>query len=845
VCAAAVDAGARRLERFTIPVAQMSGVPRNPAVGFADILRQSAPHPPPDLDGILRPSDLGTPMSARPREGFAGASLLGQPFGSGLGAFAQTREVGQLVPADDLYARSIALGLGGSAGLYTGAAHAHQLSQQGGAGMLLGLLGGAEPLSVGHAAAHSSSAALEQLQLELQLQQNPLLSSLLGASRQADAGPYFADNHALGRVGQLQSTANPTSVQLAQLLLQAQQSQQSQSFGLPAEATRRQAVPSELLNPGSAFSAVPPSTTSTESHLMALLRQTKELRQAETHATNLRGQLNLGQLDMERLVAALMPERNNSVDPRIAAMQQQAAAVRRSEDPGASQGGIANDAGAWSGKVPFSTVLSGARKEDQKARRLGKRFSGSSSKPKSGRGGDGGEGGDGQVSGLMALAEYAHMEMRRAARVGGRKDAKEMGGKKHKSSLSAGKRRKEAKVPKLAGPDIVAGEALADAEGNGKEVARDIAGDDEEQRKRVHETATALLAISNMAEAADKKPQAEAEGEGEVLDPHTLLLHLQTHKPPDEEEDQVAESEGREHDEEHESASSDDEGVENQDEDDQDSKDAATRKPRRALVSIFRKEDKIPKRLAPKAKPVGPKVGGGSARNGGGLVRVPRSSLFKKLDEGGRGIGVKGDLGSPGGVKDPTPDTSPSQKCNELSKSESTGDRREPESKGDRKLKRTSASRLGAETAADPPPQNDSTPCSVTELGGKKRDTREVRKSEPPADQAAIKKLAKRLADLADRIPYTGVLTSDPEVWTRFNADLEKVTKVSDVCKQWIWLTHQVRTHGELAFVVRFAIRVCTLSKSDSGKARCPDACIQVGWMVARSLACTHTCIHR
>jgi hypothetical protein len=36
------------------------------------------------------------------------------------------------------------------------------------------------------------------------------------------------------------------------------------------------------------------------------------------------------------------------------------------------------------------------------------------------------------------------------------------------------------------------------------------------------------------------------------------------------------------------------------------------------------------------------------------------------------------------------------------------------------------------------------------------------------------------LTDLADRIPYNGVMNSDPQVWKKFNTSLAKVTKVED-----------------------------------------------------------------
>jgi hypothetical protein len=692
----------------------------------------------------------------------------------------QTRETGLQVPADDAYARSIALGLGGGAGRYSGTTHSHPRSQQVGSGV--GLLGGTELLSAGHSAAQRNGAPLELL-LQQQVQSS---LSLLGGSRKVDSGPYFGENPAFGRLDQLQPTTNPSvSMQLAQLLLQAQQLQRSQPFGTQAAAPRPQAVPNGIVHPGSAFTAVSSSATSAESHLMALLRQSKELNQAEAHATNLRGQLlNLGHLDVEQLVAGV-PALSSCIDPRIAAMRQQAVNTSRSDSLESSQLGANQDLGAWSGRVPFSAVL--ARGEDKNAR-MDRQFPVFSSLLQSDLERDQE---DTRASGLMALAKYAQLEtMHMAESVKAGKESKTVSTKSHKSNSSASKRRKQAKIPKLAGPVTVDGRVVPDA----KESDHQVACDDEEQRNQDRETASALLAISNAPEATGRERQAEAEADGEALDPHKLLLHLQTHTPPEEEDDEVADIESKENDDKPVNASSDDDAAENQSEDDEGTKTAVTRKRGRSSVSIFRKEDKLAKRLAPKAEPLASKAGG--SRNERGLVRVPRSSLFKKLGEAGRDIGVKGEAGRPVGVKDATPDTSPSQMSNELS---SKG----PECTGDRKLKRLSAVSLNsmnvnAEGSADASPRLSGALCSVRALGVEKRDTRErdtreMRKVEPSADQSAINKLAKRLTDLADRIPYTGVLDSDPQVWTKFNNAMEKVTKVSDICKQWIWLARQVR----------------------------------------------------
>jgi len=60
-------------------------------------------------------------------------------------------------------------------------------------------------------------------------------------------------------------------------------------------------------------------------------------------------------------------------------------------------------------------------------------------------------------------------------------------------------------------------------------------------------------------------------------------------------------------------------------------------------------------------------------------------------------------------------------------------------------------------------------------------------------EQTVLTRLARGLTDLADRIPFSGVLNSDPQMWTKFNDLLAKATDVSNIRMQCIWLTRQVK----------------------------------------------------
>ena len=81
-----------------------SGVPRNPAVGFADVLRQSAPCAAMGSP-LLRLEDLGTPMVRRDYNELAPSLGL---FGGGLGGIAHQ------VPSDELYSRVLGMNVSSS-----------------------------------------------------------------------------------------------------------------------------------------------------------------------------------------------------------------------------------------------------------------------------------------------------------------------------------------------------------------------------------------------------------------------------------------------------------------------------------------------------------------------------------------------------------------------------------------------------------------------------------------------------------------------------------------------------------------------------------------------------------
>ena len=85
--------------------------------------------------------------------------------------------------------------------------------------------------------------------------------------------------------------------------------------------------------------------------------------------------------------------------------------------------------------------------------------------------------------------------------------------------------------------------------------------------------------------------------------------------------------------------------------------------------------------------------------------------------------------------------------------------------------------------------------AGMTGLGGglaRKKEQRGNREGEGTDKGVSILNLARSMTDLADRIPYSGVLNSDPSVWEKFNDSLARETRVSGIRKQWLWLTRQV-----------------------------------------------------
>ena len=205
-------------------------------------------------------------------------------------------------------------------------------------------------------------------------------------------------------------------------------------------------------------------------------------------------------------------------------------------------------------------------------------------------------------------------------------------------------------------------------------------------------------------------------------------------------------------------------------------------------MSILGKHDRTAgKGLVPKRGKIA-KVAKVSGSGGGGLVRVRRSSLFKAISQPGRAIGVKDavdkDKGPKdavgGGVKDAL---SPSPPAAPLSSAASKRPAKEPkEAKGEARSKKLHV---------DPPG-----PGSAPGGGGSSK-RRDGRDPDAAVDIAVIIKLARALTDLADRIPYMGVHTSTPKVWSDFNDTLANVTTVAGIRKQWLWLTRQVCQRGE------------------------------------------------
>ena len=339
----------------------------------------------------------------------------------------------------------------------------------------------------------------------------------------------------------------------------------------------------------------------------------------------------------------------------------------------------------------------------------------------------------------------------------------------------------------------------------------------------LQETASVLLAIAS-GENLPKKQQGGAPRAGgdddESLDPQQLLLHLQvrsrlsasrvvtgllkvpvfcvcmcvcplmqcawpvclkqTHPP---EED--SERRGGARAQKRSAASSENDSGSERDESDEGGTEEQ-RQRRRKSMSMLGKQDRMAKGLAPKRGKIA-KAAKVSGSGGGGLVRVRRSSLFKALSEPGRAIGVKdavdkdkgsedgvGGAGGAGGDKDAAP---PSPTALPPSSAASKRPAKERESKGEARSKKSHV---------EPPVS------ASAQVAGSSSKRRDVHDSDATVDIAVIVKLARALTDLADRIPYMGVHTSTPKVWSDFNDILAKVTSVAGIRKQWLWLTEQV-----------------------------------------------------
>ena len=213
---------------------------------------------------------------------------------------------------------------------------------------------------------------------------------------------------------------------------------------------------------------------------------------------------------------------------------------------------------------------------------------------------------------------------------------------------------------------------------------------------------------------------------------------------------------------------------------------AVQRKRRRKSMSILCKQDRMPKQLAPKRGNISKVKKVGTGAGGGGLVRVRRSSLIKALSQPGRAIGVKDSSGKDAGVKESTgvaKDAAVRVASNTLSNS--MGKDREGKAEAKTKKPQANQDRM--------PPASAGTAVksgSTSMVGGSKK--RDARDPDNSVKGTEIATLARALTDLADRIPYMGVHTSAPKVWSDFNAKLANVTTVAGIRKQWLWLTRQV-----------------------------------------------------
>ena len=258
-------------------VQQPGGYPRNPAVGFADVLRQPAKSAATDLGlrGILQPGDLGTPILRLDAMGEL-ATRYGSPRMP-------------LVSADDSY--RLILGMGGAAAHGASFQNAHMASLGGHSGMH------------GSIGPPSESASM--------------VSSLLANWQ---GGGLNIQHQGLGVAARSSDLADATSMQLAQLLQQAQMAQQAEQVQLLQQAQalhraqqaqaieaqyameRQHAISSGILLPGAggAFANLSAPGNFAENHLLGLLRQTTE-RQPEYQSARHTGERMVSQMSLAQM----------------------------------------------------------------------------------------------------------------------------------------------------------------------------------------------------------------------------------------------------------------------------------------------------------------------------------------------------------------------------------------------------------------------------------------------------------------------------------------------------------------------------------------------------------------
>ena len=377
-------------------IANLAGVgtSRNPAVGFADVLRQPAPCAPSDMPDLLRPEDLGTPMVRRNPMDIA--PLPGVPGIHG--------------SAGDFYSRSL-MGMGGG-----GVGHGLNnwpkqhlpslMSRQGG----MTSLGGGEVSSVGHGGMWTTNLSTPTSSMLTPVLGNLQSGQLANTNvfhqnsdvlvNQVSDGYYLGNQKSdvssrlaatLGLANQLQHAANSTSMQLAQLIAQAQQAQQVQQVHHAQQALAhsqlidklgvRQSLQAQqaqnvLAHSHSLAHSLPCAGTRTDPHLVGLLQQMNEQYtttdlQSARHGVQMPGPFSLNRGHVS-LADQLRPD-NSHLSLMQAQQTQQAFALQMQhagdchsfDASGASASAAEPGLDAWNGKLLFSTVLAKGHTDQQ------------------------------------------------------------------------------------------------------------------------------------------------------------------------------------------------------------------------------------------------------------------------------------------------------------------------------------------------------------------------------------------------------------------------------------------------------------------------------------------------